>query len=276
MIHLNTSNPWLSIKNKIAIFIMSFSGDEGCLFQCVRALEKLSPRYDFEIFVIDDGHNPIKNIPQNVNYSKSFFNRNGNLNGAECAHGMLMEMLRCARECGAEYVMKIDSDMVVRSLDRFLMPLSFNPEQVIGFKLNPLMNYAAGVSYIFPVKGLYEAIKKFGIWFKEEEEKEHFAAHCPEDWAISRCVSSVNGYQLYQFNQVDRPQYWLMAPFNFEEMKIGENGISIPRLTFVRFRMYDFVNFGNRYQLKCENPREIAADCMKEFNNFEEICQYEK
>ena len=273
MILLNSSNPWLSIRNKIAIFIMSFSGDEGCLFQCVRALEKLSPRYDFEIFVIDDGHNPLENIPENVHYSKSFFNRNGNLNGTECAHGMLMEMLRCARACGAEYVMKVDSDMIIRNLDNFLHPLSINTEQVIGFKLNPSMNYAAGVSYILPVKGLYETIKKFGIWFNDEKEKEWFAPHCPEDWAISRCVASVNGYPLYQFNQADNPQNWLMSPFNFDDVQINDTGIIIPRLTFVRFRLYDFVNFGNRYQLTCDNPREVAARCMKEFNDFEDLCQ---
>lgn len=273
MILLNSSNPWLSIKNKIAIFIMSFSGDEGCLFQCVRALEKLSPRYDFEIFVIDDGHSPLENIPENVHYSKSFFNRNGNLNGTECAHGMLMEMLRCARACGAEYVMKVDSDMIIRNLDNFLHPLSINPEQVIGFKLNPSMNYAAGVSYLLPVNGLYETIKKFGIWFNDEKEKEWFAPHCPEDWAISRCVASVNGYPLYQFNQADNPQNWLMSPFNFDDVQINDTGIIIPRLTFVRFRLYDFVNFGNRYQLKCDNPREVAAMCMKEFLDFEELCQ---
>jgi hypothetical protein len=47
--------------------------------------------------------------------------------------GMLMDMLRAARESKAEYILKIDSDMYIRTLDRFLKPLKDDTTPVIGF-----------------------------------------------------------------------------------------------------------------------------------------------
>jgi hypothetical protein len=77
-----------------------------------------------------------------------------------------MEMVRISRQSNAEYIMKVDSDMYIRSLDRFLEPLKTNKNSVIGFRLNKVMNYVAGVTYILPSQGLYNAVKNFGNWYK--------------------------------------------------------------------------------------------------------------
>ena len=262
------STPWQSKRNKIAIFFMAFSGDTQCLKQAVRAINRLKDRYDFEIFVLDDANSPMTDVPAGCKKSLSFFNRNGNLNGAECAHGMLIHMLRCARDCKAEYILKVDSDMIIKDLDNFLRPLEYNREQVIGFKLSPQMNYVAGVCYLLPVNALYETIKHFRAWFNHELTKEDCPKHCPEDWAITRSVSTINNIPLLQYNQVDESQNWLMSPFNYTETKISDDAIDIPNLSLARFSMYDFVNFGNRHQIESEKPREIAATCMKRFNDF--------
>ena len=266
---LISSNPWLSKRNKIAIFFMAFRGDTQCLAESIRAIRRLPSKYDFEIFILDDANNPLTDVPTGCYRTMSYFNRNGNLNGAECAHGMLMTMLRCARECGAEYILKVDCDMIIKDLNNFLRPLEYNREQVIGFKLNPFMNYVAGVCYLLPVNALYNTIRYFSTWLHDEKQKEDYPKHCPEDWAITRAVSMINDIPLLQYNQVDKPENWMMAPFNYNELKFNDNSdFIIPDLTMVRFAMYDFINFGNRYQLKIENAREVAASCMQQFNDF--------
>ena len=263
---------WQPIKGKIAVFIMTFSGDEGCLTQCLRALDEQRKSRDIEIFILDDASSPLESVPDGVHYRKTYFNRHGNLNGTECAHGELMEMCRCARESRAEYVMKVDSDMIIRSLTNFLAPLETDRHQVIGFKLTKTMNYCAGVTYIMPSMGLYKAIREFSAWYREAQADPMWIAHCPEVWAVSRCVAKVNGYQMTQHDQSIHPENWLLSPFNFDEMR--EDG-SISPLTLTRYTLYDFVNFGNRYEMDVENPREVAAMCMKKFVDFDLLNTFE-
>lgn len=261
--------PYEMERGKYAICIFTFGGDSGCLATCVERLHKLQYPRNFEIFVFDDGQNPLEQVPANVYYQRTYFNRNGNLNGTECAHGILMALLHAARQARAEYVMKIDSDMLVLNFERFLKPLKENPLSVIGFKLNDKMQYAAGVCYAMPVEGLYNAVKGFSAWYTRESETEEFAPHCPEDWGVTRSVSAINDYKLILFNQVTNPEHWLLSPFNYDEILLDDDGKpNIHPLIFQRFMIYDFINFGNRYQLTCENAREIASDCMSQYLTF--------
>ena len=173
--------------------------------------------------------------------------------------------------------------MYIRSLDRFLKPLEEDPDSVIGFQLSKSMNYCAGVTYILPSKGLYKAVKEFYTWLNNEKENtEEFIKHTPEDWAITRCVTSVNDYTMYQWNNHTTPSNWLMSPFNFREIEADG---SISSLVFSKYCMYDFVNFGNRYELdkecKCskllqeKTPRELAGEVMQKFTNFDLLNLYQ-
>ena len=212
MILLNSSNPWLSIRNKIAIFIMSFSGDEGCLFQCVRALEKLSPRYDFEIFVIDDGHNPLENIPENVHYSKSFFNRNGNLNGRECVEGMLFCMLEAARLSGADVVIKIDSDIILNNLN---WVKDFNPLQShIGFQIQN-QSHVSGCCYSLPTSALVKMLK---VLRSEPKNRD-----IPESILMTSLSEKVGLKKVLHVCDSSNPDLWRASSIDCKEI---ENGLS--------------------------------------------------
>lgn len=258
------------IKGKIAVFIMSFNGDTPCLKQCLRGIEQqIKKGYNMEVYICDDANNPItdQDIIQNYNYNKTYFQRNGNLNGTECSLGMLIEMLKVARMSKAQYIMKVDSDMFIRSLERFMKPLEENEKSVVGFRLTTCMNYAAGVTYILPTEGLFNTIKNFYKWYREEKDNDdRWIEHCPEDWAITRSVAAINNYPLIQWDNATIPDYWLMSPFNYEE--VNEDGQMSP-LTLSRFQLYDFVNFGNRYELTVDNPREFAGAVMKKFVDFD-------
>ena len=44
---------WNTVKGKIAVFIMSFSGDKPCLTQCLRGIEQQQKKgYNIEVFKI--------------------------------------------------------------------------------------------------------------------------------------------------------------------------------------------------------------------------------
>lgn len=272
---------WQSVKGKIAVVIMSFSGDKQCLLQCLRGLEEQKKKgYDLEVFVLDDNEHPLDLSEEELKhftYRKTFFPRNKNLNGSQCALGMLMEMVRCARSCKAEYLMKVDCDMYIRTIERFIEVLENEPQSVIGFQLRPTMNYAAGVTYILPAQGLYNTVKNFYKWLEHEKKgNEQFIPHIPEDWAISRSVAWVNKYKLLLWDNFTNSEQWLMAPFNFQEL--NEDG-SVNSLILSKFCMYDFVNFGNRYDItkecKCgklldqKSPRDIAGETMQKFIDFD-------
>lgn len=135
--------------------------------------------------------------------------------------------------------------MYIRCLDRFLAPLKENPDKVIGFRLTTKMNYAAGVLYLLPTKGLYNTLKNFGSWLNKENGIDNeFPKHCPEDWAITRSVAAINNFTLTQWDNAQNPENWLLSPFNYSELK-SDGSISI--LSMTRFQLYDFVNFGNRH-----------------------------
>ena len=263
------TTPYEMERGKFAICIFTFGGDSGCLESCVKRLHQLKYPNNFEIFLFDDGEHPLERVPANVNYQRTYFHRNGNLNGTECTHGILMALLQAARQTHAEYVIKIDSDMLVLNFERFLKPLEENPLSVVGFKLNEKMQYAAGVCYAMPSSGLYDAVKGFSAWYAQESESEEFAPHCPEDWGVTRSVCAINDYKLILFNQVTNPEHWLLSPFNYDEILIDDNGkTTIHPLIFQRFMIYDFINFGNRYQIAYENAREIASECMAQYLTF--------
>lgn len=265
-------------NGKIAVVILAFSGDNLCLKQCIRGIEEQQKKgYNLQIFILDDANSP---LPQeeykNYNYRKTYFSRNNNLNGTECSLGMLMEMVRISRQSNAEYIMKVDSDMYIRSLDRFLEPLKTNKNTVVGFRLNKLMNYVAGVTYILPSQGLYNTVRNFSNWYKNEQENsKQFIAHCPQDWAITRCTADTNNYVLWQWENAVNPNSWLLVPFSYKE--VNEDGTIHP-LSIIRYTMYDFINFGNRHELyynwKCKKvdvteARYIAGYYMQNFIQFD-------
>ena len=272
--------PFTTVKGKIAVVIMTFNGDTHCLKQCLRGLEQqIHKGYNLEIFLLDDANHPLNHEEySNYHYKKTYFDRRCNLNGTQCTLGMLMEMLRIARESKAEYIMKVDCDMYIRNLERFLQPLEDNPDLVIGFRLNNVMNYVAGVTYILPSKGLYNTIRNFYKWYADEKENtKEWISHCPEDWAITRSVAACNNFTLWQWQNAVNPHTWLLAPFNFRE--IHEDG-SINPLCLTRYTMYDFVNFGNRHELTTEHckctslltdidVRELAGKYMETFIDFD-------
>lgn len=94
--------------------IFCYREDYKCLDLCIGQIRKADP--DARIFLFDDGAAPLpkKDIPKGADifYKKTYFQRNGNLNGLECVRGMLS----CMQDIpGKDPVIKIDSDTLLMS-----------------------------------------------------------------------------------------------------------------------------------------------------------------
>lgn len=94
--------------------IYCYREDYKCLDLCIGQIRKADP--DARIFLFDDGAAPLakKDIPRgsDIFYKKTYFCRNGNLNGLECVRGMLS----CMQDIpGKDPVIKIDSDTLLMS-----------------------------------------------------------------------------------------------------------------------------------------------------------------
>lgn len=96
----------------------SFAGDRDCLVQAIRSIRAFDPTGKIAVF--DDGNDPMRNPPQVDLYERSHWERNYNLNGRECIMGELLSFQKAARMCGAEWVVKMDSDTILTDPDRAL------------------------------------------------------------------------------------------------------------------------------------------------------------
>lgn len=89
----------------------SYALDDQCLAQAIRSIRLSDPRGKIAVF--DDGTKPLPKLPASDFYEKTYFARNGNLNGRECITGELLCFAKAARLTGASHVAKVDCDTVV-------------------------------------------------------------------------------------------------------------------------------------------------------------------
>ena len=143
---------------KFCFVYFSYKEDAYLLGQSLRALRMLPRRLanQSNIFVYDDAQNALPYAPNACHYSKTFFNRKGNLNGCECVEGMLFCMLEAARLSGADVVIKIDSDIILNNLNWIK---DFNSLQShIGFQIQN-QSHVSGCCYSLPTSALVKMLK---------------------------------------------------------------------------------------------------------------------
>lgn len=101
---------------KFVFCIFSYGEDAYMLGQCVRALRRLGATRS-NTYIFDDANNPLPYPIPNTQYRQTTFNRNGNLNGTECVDGELLCMYEASKETNAHVVVKVDSDVIINSLE---------------------------------------------------------------------------------------------------------------------------------------------------------------
>lgn len=102
---------------KLAFIYFTYLCDQLMLEYSIDSINRLKQFYDIDIFVVDDSNAPMTNIPSGVIYSKSTFNRNGNLNGKDCLIGIIKEYKKIFDYHNYDWCIKIDPDVYVNHLD---------------------------------------------------------------------------------------------------------------------------------------------------------------
>lgn len=126
------------------------------LGQCIRALRKLGANRN-NIFVFDDEKHPLPYQPPNTQYTLTTFNRRGNLNGTECVNGELWCMYEAAKISQAHVVVKVDSDVIVNSLD-WILEKDFMCSH-IGFHIGENKRHISGCCYSLPTWSIIPMIR---------------------------------------------------------------------------------------------------------------------
>ena len=107
---------------KIAICFFSYEKDAELLNVALRGVKRLrekNPDDVFDVMVCDDAAAPMGRdaVPDWVEYVQTDFDRRGNLNGLECVQGMLQVYAGLVERGGYDWVIKMDSDTYINSLE---------------------------------------------------------------------------------------------------------------------------------------------------------------
>lgn len=103
---------------KVALCYFAYSGDAPLLDLALQAVPRLRAQgHIVDVYVVDDAASPMKEPPSGCRYWTTRFNRKGNLNGSECICGMVDVYNAIFKNGMYEWVLKVDCDTFVNSLD---------------------------------------------------------------------------------------------------------------------------------------------------------------
>lgn len=102
----------------VALCFFTYSEDAPLLDYALQAVPRLRAQgHAVHVYVIDDARSPLAMPPVGCRYWRSEWARGGNLNGAECICGMVDEYNAIFNMGLYEWILKVDCDTFVNSLD---------------------------------------------------------------------------------------------------------------------------------------------------------------
>lgn len=102
----------------MALVFFTYAGDAEFLELSVQAATRLRRQgHAVDVYVADDAAAPLAKVPSGCKRWMTRFKRRGNLNGAECICGMVDVYNAIFKNGFYEWVLKVDSDTFVNSLD---------------------------------------------------------------------------------------------------------------------------------------------------------------
>lgn len=274
--------------NRKAIVYFTYGPDFDCLVESVRSLRRVPGCRRTPIYVFDDGNYPmtpeqVQKLPEGIHYERTYFNRNKNLNGIECVIGMLICFERVKRETGAKLIFKIDCDSIIHSLKYWVNAIKKEGYDMAGMCVNPDYLYCAGPCYVMRSEIIYDLLVNISKLLESEISK--IMPHLPEDHSITELARMLDKkVKVLDNSPNNNPVNWILAPFVYNELEFSkndtENTIAVAYNAFNRYRFYQNVNFGNRYEISDElreffdkrcsasSNNSIAGFVMKMYNDF--------
>lgn len=239
-----------------AVCIFAYGGDSRALGQCLRGLELTRAAWPgLRVLVFDDGFSPLPYVPACDYYERTYFPRQGNLNGVPAVQGELICERQAARMFGAVAVVKLDCDTIVRDwgwmMDQFRLGWPLVGQ--VGCKLTDDMDWASGMCNAMRADILHDVLKISGT--------AGMRSGIPEDIGVTACVQAA-GYEVRLIRQDKdyvRGYDGICTGYDYQNKGNSWNGWHI-------YRAYPIVTFGNRNFLKDkERARDIVGEQMEKF-----------
>lgn len=154
-------------KKKIAVCYFSYWKDLDFLNESLKVLESTisrHPEYEVKTYVFDDARCDKrlkkKDIYGSPTLVSTSFDRKGNLNGFECIDGMFKEYKKIMEKFDFDYLIKLDSDCVINSLDYI-----YSTEEFLKKNNVPLEQLAQFGTYFAQVCccGCWQNFTKLGV-----------------------------------------------------------------------------------------------------------------
>lgn len=186
--------------------IFTYPADYPLSAIAARALGKLGVK----TFLAIDRKDPVPEI-EGAEIIQTTFPRRGNLNGTDCIQGILRTLHECAD--GDDYVLKVDSDTVVRGLEW----LRGRTEPAVGLR-HVELRCLYGACYALRVDRL--------------REYRSFAAHMPYSRAVSEDVEI--GMMLPPFTYENRTPGCPFAAYSWKSSRTVEEWKKYEVLVFQR------------------------------------------
>lgn len=99
----------------IALVFFTYEADAPLLSLAVQAAPRLRAQgHQVTVYVFDEAEHPLATVPEGVQYTRTIFNRCGNLNGLECITGMASIFAELATK--HTWIVKADCDTFVNQL----------------------------------------------------------------------------------------------------------------------------------------------------------------
>lgn len=164
---------------RIAVVFFTYGGDEDLLRLAVEGAKRLQGREGctVDIYVYDQADRPLSEPPPGVEYTRTTFDRGGNLNGLECVDAMAA--IYAALGWYYDWIIKADSDAIIRDLD---WVLAFDPTatSMVGSS-HKGQKHIHGSCYAVSADGA-QAMQRA---LSEPKNREEIARIRCEDWAFT-------------------------------------------------------------------------------------------
>lgn len=99
----------------VALVFFTYEADAPLLALAVQAAPRLRAQgHEVTVYVYDEAEHPLATVPEGVQYTRTIFNRAGNLNGLECITGMASIFAELATR--HTWIVKADCDTFVNHL----------------------------------------------------------------------------------------------------------------------------------------------------------------
>lgn len=182
---------------------------------------------------------------------------------------MLFCMLRSARSTQADYVLKIDCDTCLLSLDHILADIRRAPDAIIGYRVSRIENYISGGAYTIPARALYDLILALQDYSSPD-------GNMPEDRTINHLCRACGVPEIIHDHVFAPSSSWHTAPFKYLELpaRVLEDAEPVlPYNLLNRYLIYSSVNFGNRHELQTldsppQDPHSVAGKMMRSVLDF--------